>query len=67
MEALDRYMSTECAAVKYKICPRCNSQISKCSRYLQQINETLNDINKIKVMLNNDAIKLAEMFKEIKM
>ena len=50
MKDLDRWMNqkSDAAAVKYKECPKCKTPIMKCKRYMQQINQVLNDINNIK-------------------
>ncbi|TNV87514.1 hypothetical protein FGO68_gene11469 [Halteria grandinella] len=66
VEDLDNWMSLQSAAVKYKECPRCKSLISECSRYQKQINETLNDINRIKGLILQENEKMLKMFKEIR-
>jgi uncharacterized protein with PhoU and TrkA domain len=51
-------------AVKYKECPRCKQPIMKCRRYMNQINQTLNDINDIKRAIleaDNAFAKVIEM------
>jgi len=44
------------SAVKYKECPKCKTFIMKCPRYMNQINQTLNDINAIKqIVIEREA------------
>lgn len=56
VSGLDHWMNLaqngkDSASVKYKECPKCKTPIMKCRRYMNQINQTLNDINSIKKLI----------------
>jgi hypothetical protein len=52
VKALDIWMeSQKTNAVKYNECPKCKAPVMKCKRYMTQINQTLNDINAIKLKI----------------
>jgi len=56
---MDQWMKlnelNEASAVKYKECFKCKHPIMKCTRYMKQINQTLNDnIDIKKQILENE-------------
>ena len=59
-EFLDGWMKAQenSEAVKFKECPKCKTPIMSCSRYMNTINKTLNDINAIKALILENDKKL---------
>ncbi len=51
--------------VKFKECPKCKVPIMSCGRYMNQINKTLHDVNKIKAIIMENDKKLMANFDRV--